>query len=903
MFRLRSAPPAPTAPASPEPPGGPAPFDADWYRRHAADAAADPWEDYRSRGTRMARSPCPFFSPAWYRAVYPDVALSGIEPLEHYCTHGWREGRDPSALFSTNALIAQHPDRGETGGDPLAAYLRAGEHRGRPHPRIAGFVPDRPEVAVVMVFVGDRGALDLSLWALERSRGGVPLTLFLVDCGPAEQRADLDRLADERSVEGFRIRRLHERASPFGRLANAGLWAAMQERRFTHIALMEQAVLLPSGLLGGLVDLWAPLAVPVLNVARTDQAVPSGCDIYGTPEPLAAVTAEADRRRAAIPGTVSLSNGVETALALFQASALEIAGLLPEDAGAGPGALDGAIAALAAAGLGRAVVARHLYAHRLERSAALPGVARPASRSAALPQGLAADAASLRAVCASAAADRIGLDVWSAPAATLMERHAARIEAVGQAAERAGARLCERLARAEEDRSRSRPDLSAHLPWDEVVFGDPPRPPSLADTDAFRQGYRALHHRVLAGLVSRDRAHFRTAAAMQPLVALLAEVMAEALPVLVLTMDTDPVTGDEKDGYVQRVIAIDRVLADRPRLYLKLVAARSDRPALVCLDDGLWRLEIAHGCALGEVLLEALLGLGIAVYSQSLVGIDPPVLRRLLPHRTGPFIMDMHGAVPEEFVLYANHYMAQKYDRYERWAAAEADIVVCVTEAMAEHFATKLAIPRARMIVCPIFLGDPDDRWPARSYGERPRAIYAGGTQRWQMIPELAALVADTADAVDWLLLTPDTEGLGRALDKAGVAERAAIALRSASQTEVFATYPRCDFGLLLREDGVVNRVACPTKLIEYLRFGVIPVLRTADVGDFRRLGMRWVTEEDFRRGRLPDPEQRAAMAEANRAVYRRLTETSRTGLARIAGAAAHSLPRESGTPLLRTTA
>ncbi|MEM9145615.1 MAG: hypothetical protein AAGC57_05400 [Pseudomonadota bacterium] len=877
------------------------PFDPAWYARHPVDPEADLAEDYRSRGAWAARSPAPLFSPSWYRAAYPDVAVAGAEPLEHYRTHGWREGRDPSPLFSTRAWLDRYPELLEEGTDPLTHYLTHGMGKMGPHPRVKAFDPNALDVGVVVVFDGDIGATDLVLWSLECARGALSMTVYLVDAGTSARRGELDALAAKRRSAELGIERQHEEPGlSFGQLANAGIWRALSADQHTHIALLEQSVLVAPGTIDALIDLWVPLAVPVLNLALNEQAVPIEFDIYARGEPQTQVAVQAERRRALIPGGLCFADRVEPALALFQAGALETAGLLDEQTEAGLDALDPLIAGLRDAGLGQPVVARHLYAHRLERSAALPAPFAAIERDSGMPRGLLADAAGVLALQRSAAADRAALTGWSADADRLLKAHAGRVSDAERATERAAVRLAHRLARSEQGAGATRPGTA---PWDEIAFGDPCTPPTLTDAPGWRAAYRALLREGLAGLAEREVAGFGQAEGLQPLLAGLAGLFQTDPPVLVLTMDTDPVTGNEKDGYVQRVIAIDRALAGRSRIYLKMVATRARRPALVCLEANLWRLEIAHGCALGETLLGAVLRLGAPVYSQSLVGIDPPVLRRLLPQRTGALIMDMHGAVPEEFVMYGDHYMAQKYRRYEGWAAKEADIVVSVTEAMGEHFATKLGIARERMIVCPIFSQGRDVDVAERSYAARPRAIYAGGTQRWQMIPEMARLVADTAEVVDWVLLTPDTKGMGRALERAGLSDQTLLSLRSASQTEVFATYPRCDFGLLLREDDVVNRVACPTKLIEYLRFGVVPVMHSPDVGDFNRLGMRWVAEEDFRAGRLPDPAERAEMAQANHAVYRKLTEASRAGLTRIAGAVAVSEPMVETAPRLRTSA
>lgn len=864
------------------------PFDTDWYVKHAMDPEREPYADYLAAGSEAGRSPCPLFAPAWYLLKNPDVAVAGMEPLEHWLAFGWREGRDPSALFSTAAYLEIHPESRLGTEDPLTHFLRVGRADGvRCRPNAGSFDPYRPDVALVIVYEDDLAALELALWALRQGRSSLPVTLYLVCDGTEPARGQVDALAAAQAGEGLNISRLCQFGASVVARANAGVWAAKRAGRHSHIGLLDQATLLPSDMLRDLVDSWAPMVAPVLNIAETEQRVPIDFDIYASSAPLCAIAGFAERRRRLIPASVSWTDFVEPTCVLFEAGALESIGLLETSAATLGEALKPAFESAKRLGLGRPLIARHLYAHRLEKAAGLTSTNAPIT-----PQRLVGAAM-------SAASDRQAIRNWSPDAPDLLDAHDAAIARAAEALMRELAVLRSQIGRASNrDKAKRDEDRCA---WDEIAFGDPPRPPTTEQPLAYRAQYRRAHSSLLKALVARDCGRFDAALGLQPLLAELAWFFLDSRPVLVLTMDTDPVTGDEKDGYVQRVVAIDKALSDHKRIYLKLVEARQGRPALVFLDDGLWRLEVAHGDPLSEVLLSTILQLGACVYSQSLVGIDPPMLRKLLPARTGPFVMDMHGAVPEEFVLYKDHYMAQKYAEYETWAAGEADLVVSVTEAMAHHFQAKLGVATERSITCPIYMHS-DASAPARPYHDRPRAIYAGGTQRWQRISELADVVAETSDQIDWCLLTPDVEGMGRALRRAGLETRLeGHSVRSASQAEVFATYPRCDFGLLLREPCVVNRVACPTKLIEYLRFGVVPVLETPDVGDFVEMGMRYVPVEDFRTGRWPTPEGRAEYAADNLRVFKALLGRSENGLARIAQAVGGMAPRLDRTEIRST--
>ena len=68
---------------------------------------------------------------AFYRAVNPDLAESGLDPIAHYAVSGWREGRDPAPWFSTRAYVEAYPEVVRAGWNPLHHYLTLGRGEGR----------------------------------------------------------------------------------------------------------------------------------------------------------------------------------------------------------------------------------------------------------------------------------------------------------------------------------------------------------------------------------------------------------------------------------------------------------------------------------------------------------------------------------------------------------------------------------------------------------------------------------------------------------------------------------------------------------------------------------------------------------------------------------------------------
>jgi len=106
--------------------------------RHARGAAAEraapavsPAEEHGIVATA--------FDPAFYLALNPDVAQSGMAPLDHFLATGWREGRDPSAQFSVRDYLDSYPDVAQAGMNPFTHYLLAGRAEGRQPRHDLGF--------------------------------------------------------------------------------------------------------------------------------------------------------------------------------------------------------------------------------------------------------------------------------------------------------------------------------------------------------------------------------------------------------------------------------------------------------------------------------------------------------------------------------------------------------------------------------------------------------------------------------------------------------------------------------------------------------------------------------------------------------------------------------------------
>jgi hypothetical protein len=249
---------------------------------------------------------------------------------------------------------------------------------------------------------------------------------------------------------------------------------------------------------------------------------------------------------------------------------------------------------------------------------------------------------------------------------------------------------------------------------------------------------------------------------------------------------------------------------------------------------------------------------------------------------TGKIIVDVHGIVPEEEIMLGRPHEAERFSPVEEMVLMYCNTLVVVTNAMKDHLMRKYPNTSANFIILPIFEEyNINKRIIDTNEDERrPRVVYAGGTQVWQNVDLMMALVKETSEYVDYTFVSHDQGLLKQKASELKLEDR--LTIRSAKKSELPDIYMNHDFGFVLREETAVNTVSCPTKLSEYLDFGIVPVVKYTSLGDFDRFGYNYITDEDLRELMLPDSRCRARMIQRNYTAIERLIHEYKNGSERL---------------------
>ena len=338
-----------------------------------------------------------------------------------------------------------------------------------------------------------------------------------------------------------------------------------------------------------------------------------------------------------------------------------------------------------------------------------------------------------------------------------------------------------------------------------------------------------------------------------------------------------PDPGAERDGAMQRVAALDARFDALERVYLDLSFRRHFRPR--CESRGP-RLTVLRAHAFFSPLLVALLARRARLFYVHSVYNG---LRALSVYRQRCVVTDMHGLVPEELRLDGARWRALLFRWVETLALQRSALVITVSDAMARHFAAR---PRRHPVATLLTLPLVEALAPAIGGKFRSAAaagmdvLYVGGVQPWQNLELMLDAVARAGEQHRYTFLSGQPEAWARQLAARHLLQR--VRLDSVAKADLGDYYRKAQLGFVLRDDDPINRVACPTKLVEYLAHGVVPVVLQPRIGDFETLGYAYVLLADFIARRLPELAALERMAQHNQRVVAGLAQQAERGFDRL---------------------
>ncbi len=330
------------------------------------------------------------------------------------------------------------------------------------------------------------------------------------------------------------------------------------------------------------------------------------------------------------------------------------------------------------------------------------------------------------------------------------------------------------------------------------------------------------------------------------------------------------------DGYFQRVASISQNLSDFLQIFIDRENIPHSSGWLDCPQPSVLSISIRHNW-LARITAIIVVILSKRLYIHSIYPLKFLLFLLRLPKVLK--VLDFHGAVPEELSLMGDVETSKNMGKLEKYAVHKADYFVFVSEAMHKHFSTKYRVSfDSKYVIIPIVANLTSSIPQKPPLTDQPTVVYAGGLQVWQKISEIVDTISKTIGDYQYKIFTTQTNEIRAFLSDEGV-QQENIEIANKPHRELLNIYKDCHFGFLLRDDHVINRVACPTKLIEYLAFGVLPILYNARIGDFSEMGIKYISLGDFCNKNLPDTTHMKAMIQHNFDLYQSLLLLQQKGL------------------------
>lgn len=258
-----------------------------------------------------------------------------------------------------------------------------------------------------------------------------------------------------------------------------------------------------------------------------------------------------------------------------------------------------------------------------------------------------------------------------------------------------------------------------------------------------------------------------------------------------------------------------------------LVWDREDKPDIRCKFFQVSRLY--KGWAKADIRLEEFNPTHIYVRTY-----QSAIAAKELAQKTGAkLVYSMRGADVAE-ALMGRNLRAWIIAAFSAWCVRRAlriaDHVNSVSKTMSDWIGRKYG-KKASVLPCCVAGSIKTEGWSEDSGAKT--IVYSGGLSAWQKIDTIIALmkkIGDADETIRFRFLTKDVETLKRKCAEAGLDESKWSA-KACKPSEVADELSKADCGIIIRDDTLVNQVASPIKVGEYLAAG-LGVIASPFIGD-----------------------------------------------------------------------
>lgn len=304
-----------------------------------------------------------------------------------------------------------------------------------------------------------------------------------------------------------------------------------------------------------------------------------------------------------------------------------------------------------------------------------------------------------------------------------------------------------------------------------------------------------------------------------------------------------------KEGMSQRVMAIDKHFSADRRTYLSVSHRFYKKKEIHIISEN--AVQYRCNLFLHFFFIVRLLAKSKFVYFHSMYNVFPVFPCLLFIKSDKRLILDVHGVVPEENKFIGRNFRAMLFGFVEKYLFGRLYLAISVTDVMSAFYKEKYPACKMDQITYPILPSNViNDKYAVQDIvsEEVINVIYSGNLQAWQNIDLMVDMISSNLSPfVKYDILTGDPERMIQVLTDKGLVINENLSVNSVTPEALAEYYAKAHYGFILRDDIIVNRVACPTKVIEYMHYGMIPIVKSENIGDFYNLGYEHIAMNDFK--------------------------------------------------------
>lgn len=312
-----------------------------------------------------------------------------------------------------------------------------------------------------------------------------------------------------------------------------------------------------------------------------------------------------------------------------------------------------------------------------------------------------------------------------------------------------------------------------------------------------------------------------------------------------------------KDGMMIRIKEIDEKFINQPRQYLDIrylsFFINAPKPDIISDNCTVYHYNFfVHFFQLIQKVKSSQ-----TIYIHTIYNYIKVVLLLNYFFKKKKVALDLHGVIPEELNYQGQFKLSKLFGWIEYFAFKRVNYFIYVTDAMQNHFSSKYASQLKKNKYTHVTYGIitsvnniaidekkiEEAKKTVNLHEGETLFIYSGGLQKWQRIDLMLESVKQLLvqnNKYKIALFTGQVDELKQILCKYELENK--VYVGSVMPSELVYYYSIAHYGFVLRDDHILNRVSNPTKLSEYLAFGIKPIVLCEQIGDYYNMGYEYVS-------------------------------------------------------------